>query len=212
MQELRRRSFELAIRTFQPDETARSSALRAGLDLIQLLPGQAPSARHPYTPNAAALTDRRRRDRELRFSKTIGRIEELELVAEIGPVRSVALHRLGVRHLLERSRHRDTNLTPQRSQQAFGQRYDIALRDERRLDVYLRELRLAVNSQVLIPEAARDLEIAIEARDHEQLLVQLRRLRQRVEFARVNAARDQIVARAFRRRLGENRRLDLEEA
>ena len=45
-----------------------------------------------------------------------------------------------------------------------------------------------------------------------QLLVELGRLRQREELAAVHPARHQVVARAFRRRLGEDRRLDLEEA
>ena len=84
--------------------------------------------------------------------------------------------------------------------------------DERRLDVDLGELRLPVGAQVLVAEAARDLEVAVEARHHQQLLVDLRRLRQRVELARVHAARHEIVARALGRRLGEDRRLDLEEA
>ena len=48
--------------------------------------------------------------------------------------------------------------------------------------------------------------------DHQDLLEDLRRLRQRVELARVDAARHQVVARPFGRRLGQHRRLDLEEA
>ena len=84
--------------------------------------------------------------------------------------------------------------------------------DERRLDVDLRELRLPVLAQILVAKAARDLEVPVEARDHEQLLVELRRLRQRVELARMHAARHEIVASAFGRGLGEDRRLDLEVA
>ena len=83
---------------------------------------------------------------------------------------------------------------------------------ERHLDVDLRELELAVGAQVLVAEAAHDLEVAIRARDHQDLLEDLRRLRQRVELARVDAARHEEVARAFRRRLREDRRLDLPEA
>ncbi len=59
--------------------------------------------------------------------------------------------------------------------------------------------------------AARDLEVALEAGHHQQLLELLRRLRQRVEVAGVHAARHQVVARALRRRVGEDRRLDLDE-
>ena len=56
--------------------------------------------------------------------------------------------------------------------------------DERHLDVDLGELGLAVGAQVLVAEAARDLVVALDAADHEQLLEELRRLRQRVELAR----------------------------
>ena len=84
--------------------------------------------------------------------------------------------------------------------------------DERHLEVDLRELELAVGALVLVAEAARDLEVAVEARDHQQLLHELRRLRQRVERAGLEPARHQEVARALGRRLREDRRLDLEEA
>ena len=83
---------------------------------------------------------------------------------------------------------------------------------ERDLDVDLRELGLPIGAQILVAEAADDLEVAIDARDHQDLLEDLRRLRQREELARMHAARHEIVARALGRRLGQDRRLDLEEA
>ena len=57
-----------------------------------------------------------------------------------------------------------------------------------------------------------DLEVALHAGDHQQLLQLLRRLRQRIEHARVDAAGHDVIARAFGRRLDEQRRLDLHEA
>ena len=83
--------------------------------------------------------------------------------------------------------------------------------DEGGLEVDLGELRLAVGAEILVAEAAGDLEIAVVAGHHQQLLVDLRRLRQGVELARVDAARHQVVPRALGRRLGEDRGLDLEE-
>ena len=57
--------------------------------------------------------------------------------------------------------------------------------DEAHLEVELVELaRRAVGARVLVAEAGRDLEVAVEAGDHQQLLELLRRLRQRVELAR----------------------------
>ena len=90
---------------------------------------------------------------------------------------------------------------------------DVVLLDEAHLDVELVELaRRAVGARVLVAEARRDLEIAVEAGDHDQLLELLRRLRQRVELAGMQPRRHQEVAGAFRRRCGQDRRLELEEA
>ena len=84
---------------------------------------------------------------------------------------------------------------------------------KRHLDVELVELaRRAVGAGVLVAEARRDLEVAVEARHHQQLLELLRRLRQRVELAGVNAARHQVVARAFGRARRQDRRLEFQEA
>ncbi len=65
---------------------------------------------------------------------------------------------------------------------------------------------------VLVAEARRDLEVAIETRDHDELLELLRRLRECVELSGMQARGHQIVTRAFRRRGGEDRRLEFEEA
>ncbi|OLD51173.1 MAG: hypothetical protein AUI63_01045 [Gemmatimonadetes bacterium 13_1_40CM_2_60_3] len=76
----------------------------------------------------------------------------------------------------------------------------------------MRELRLPVGPEVLVAKATRDAKVSIEPGDDQQLLVQLWRLRQRIEFARVHPTRHYIVASTFGRRLGENRSLDLEVA
>ena len=83
---------------------------------------------------------------------------------------------------------------------------------EAHLDVELRDLLDAVGAEILVAEADRDLVVAVEAGDHRQLLQDLRALRQRVEAARLQARRDDEVARALGRRLEEDRRLDVEEA
>ena len=83
---------------------------------------------------------------------------------------------------------------------------------EAHLQVQLRELRLAVAAQVLVAQAARDLEVAVHARDHQQLLELLRALRQGVDAARLEARGHDEVARALRCGLDEQRRLDLHEA
>jgi hypothetical protein len=97
-------------------------------------------------------------------------------------------NRLAVRELLEHAVH----------DRLDGGEH-VLLRDEAHLDVELVEFQRTVGAQVLVAEAGRDLEVAVEARDHQQLLELLRGLRQRVELARVQARRHQEVARAFRR-------------
>ena len=95
--------------------------------------------------------------------------------------------------------------------QRLGRVLHVALGHPGELHVELRELELAVGAQRLVAEAACDLVIAVEAGHHQDLLEQLRRLRQRVELARMHARRHQEVARALGRGLGQDRRLDVLE-
>ena len=90
---------------------------------------------------------------------------------------------------------------------------DILLLDEAHLKVELVEFAVeAIGARVFIAKAWRDLEIAIETRHHDELLILLGRLRQRVELARMQARGHQEITRPFRRRGGQDRRLELEEA
>jgi hypothetical protein len=101
---------------------------------------------------------------------------------------------------------------PQRGEDLLGQSDDVLLLDEGGFDVELGELGLAVGAEVLIAVAARDLVVAFHAGDLEQLLEQLRRLRQGVPGARLEASRDEEVAGTFRCGLRQGRGLDLDEA
>ena len=71
----------------------------------------------------------------------------------------------------------------------------VVLGDEAHLEVELIKLaRAPVRPGILVAEAGRDLEITVEARDHDQLLEHLRRLREGVEFPRMHPAGYEIVA------------------
>ena len=70
-------------------------------------------------------------------------------------------------------------------------------------------LELAVAAWVFVAEAARDLEVAFKARDHEELLQLLWRLRQGVEGAGRRAAWHQEVPGALRRALDQDGRFHL---
>jgi hypothetical protein len=73
------------------------------------------------------------------------------------------------------------------------------------------ELGLTVGAEVLVAVAARDLEVAFEAAHHQQLLEQLRALRQRIEGTGLQAGGHEEVARALRGGARQRRRLDLDE-
>ena len=142
----------------------------------------------------------------------VAEVLQLHAEARVGLVAAVAVHGLGVRQARERGGHvhADGRLEDV-LQHPLDQRDDVLALDEAGLDVDLRELRLAVGAQVFVAEALGDLEIFLHPRDHEELLVLLRGLRQRVKTARLEPRGHEEVARALGRALGEDRRLDFEE-
>jgi hypothetical protein len=130
---------------------------------------------------------------------------------EVRLVGSVLRHRVGVRHALEGKRHVAADDRHHLAHQRLDRVHDELLRGERHLDVHLRELGLPVGAKILVSETLDDLEVPVQARDHQDLLEDLRRLRQRVELTGMHAARHQVVARAFRRGFRQHGRFDLEE-
>ncbi len=99
------------------------------------------------------------------------------------------------------------------AQYGLHYREHVVLRDKAHLDVELIKLAgRAVGARILVAKAGRDLKVAIEARNHNQLLELLRRLRQRVELAGVQTRGHEKIARTLGRACRENRRLKLEEA
>ena len=98
-----------------------------------------------------------------------------------------------------------------RSHDVLHRAEHVVLDDEGHLEVELGELGLAIRAQILVAKAACDLEVAFVAAHHEQLLEELRRLRERVPRAARETARHEEVARTLRRRAREDRRFDLEE-
>ena len=73
------------------------------------------------------------------------------------------------------------------------------------------ELELTVGAQILVAPARCDLVVTLEAADHEQLLEELWRLRQREETTGLKTDGNEEVARAFGRPEGQRRRPDVDE-
>ncbi|OIQ68846.1 hypothetical protein GALL_495560 [mine drainage metagenome] len=136
------------------------------------------------------------------------RIAQIGLVGAVLPQgfgerdsRPVPGHRLALRELLEHA-----------GNDRLDGRENIVLLDKTHLEIELVELTgQPIGTRVLVAETRRDLEVTIEAGHHQELLVLLRRLRQRVELAGMIARRHQEVARPFRGGRGQDRRLVFQE-
>ena len=165
--------------------------------------------RHTQEPHGLGAFE----DAELGVARDLGRVLELEPEARVRLVGAEAAIGLLERHARERRRDLDSEaFAPDAGVHPLHHVVEELLVGEAHLDVQLRDLLDAVGAEILVPEADRDLVVAVEAGDHRQLLQDLRALRQRVEAALLEPARDDEVARTFGRRLEEDRRLDVEEA
>ena len=183
--------------------------LAVGQELFDLFPRQM-AVRDGHGLDGLALERLKFRLRE-----QVGDIFARQIDAQIRLVGAVGLQRVLVRDAAERSARGDVVLAvlgEDRRQHVFDDGEDVVLRGKGHLHIELIELTgAAVAAGVLIAEAGRDLEIAVKAGGHEQLLELLRRLRQGVELTGMLSGRDQIVARALGGGSGQNRGSDLQE-
>ena len=139
-----------------------------------------------------------------------GHIADDQRIAQIGLVRAVFEHGFGIRNAREFACRGNMLALCKGLECASDHRLHsiphLFLSDEAHFQIELVEFaRQAVSTRIFIAETRCDLEIAVEARDHQQLLVDLWRLRQRVEFARVDSAGYQEVTRTLWRRCGQDR-------
>ena len=141
----------------------------------------------------------------------IAQFDELHTETDVGFVAAVEAHGVVPGDAGELVEVEPFDLVEEVFCQTFEGLEDILLMDEGHLAVDLCELGLAVGAEVLIAEAADNLEVAVHAGDHEELFVLLRALREGVELAGVHAGGDDEVARAFGGGLDEHGGLDFEE-
>ncbi len=189
--------------------------LRPIVELVEEGAGLAGSTRRRNGAHDGAAFDGLGEDAEAGAAEDLGDVGDADRVAQIRLVGAVAQHRFLEGNLRERHGGNDAVLG-EFLEHAMEHRLDrlehVFLGHERHFEIELVELaRAAVGAAVFVAEAGRDLEVAVEARHHEQLLELLRRLRQGVELARMEARRHQEVAGPFRRGRGQDRRLELGE-
>ena len=182
--------------------------------LIDLLAGELfGSALGIDAPHRAAPGDGAGEYRKAGILQDLGEIVQPQVEAGIGLIDAVVIHgvlvfdaaegglELLAQYLLKDALHK-----------ALVHRHDVLLIDEGHFHVDLGEFRLTVGTQVLITEAAGDLHIAVKAGAHQNLLIQLGGLGQRIEFTLLHAAGHQVVTGALRGGFDEHGGLDLQKA
>ena len=137
---------------------------------------------------------------------------EFHAEAHVGLVAAVFADGVFVEHVRERCDGFYTGDRAGTDHHLFQHVENVFLAGEGHFDVELREFQLAVGALVFVAETFHDLEIAIEAADHQDLFENLGRLRERVKLAVMDAAGNEKVARAFRSGAGQHGSFDFEEA
>ena len=129
------------------------------------------AAGHAQGSHAAAFVLRRgREDFEVHVGHHVGEFGEFEVHAQVGLVRAITVHGLGVSHLHIGRQLHTQGLAEHRADHAFGDVADLLFTQKRGLDIDLRELGLAVCAQVFIAKALGDLVVTVKPRHHQQLL------------------------------------------
>ena len=172
--------------------------------------GLACAARHAQGHHATALHIRgTREDFEVHIRHHIGEFGELHGDAQVRLIRTVLVHRIRVRHDGEFAQVHANRVLEHGDDQMLEDGADFFLGHKGSFDIDLRELGLAVCAQVFVAEALGELVIAVKTGHHEQLLEELRALRQRKELAVMHPTGHQVIACAFRRALGEHGGFDI---
>ena len=196
-----------------PGQTLRAVDGDEGGVVVDFLARELGATRYAQRDDAAILqVGRTAEDLEVDRLHDVGQLGEFELDAQIGFVAAVLAHRFGIRDAREIGQIDAETLLPQVFDQPLHHVLHVVLGHERGFDVDLRELGLAVGAQILVAEALDDLVVAIETGHHQELLEQLRRLRQRVELAVVDARGHQELARTLGSALVQERCFDIDEA
>ena len=122
----------------------------------------------------------------------LGHILHLDRVAQVGLVGAIPKRRITIADLRPFMGCINLTTAAEFFKDASDHRADrieyVLLLDKRHLHVQLIEIgRRTIRPRVFITEARRDLEILVKAGHHDQLLELLRRLRQRIKLARMQA-------------------------
>ena len=144
--------------------------------------------------------------------ENLGEILKKDLKACVRLIASIPVHCILKTHARQRHRNGDAFQSENTRHHPFNHREQRFTRRKRRFNIDLRKFRLAVGSKIFIAKTLHDLEILFETGNHQDLLEQLGRLRQRVKTTVLETARHQVISRPFGRGFRQNRRFDFPES
>ena len=198
----------------QPDKPLRPALHRHGGEFVEVFAGKLRRRpRNADAPHPAPALDGTAKHPEITLAGDGREIDDLQTVPQVGGVVAEPLHAFIPREPRQRERNVEPEDLPAGPlHERLDHAHHVVGLDERHLDVELRELGLAVGPQVFVAETLRHLHVAVEAGHHQQLLVELRRLRQGEEGAVFEPARHEVVAGPLGRAAAEHRRFHVDEA
>ena len=124
--------------------------------------------------HTAARLNRALENGEFGVFQQVGQIDQLKAETGVRFIRAEAFHGLPPGEAAQRKlKVAAENLPEDPLHQSFVDRLDIDLIDKGHLEIDLGEFRLAVGAQILVAEAAGNLKVAVKAREHRKLLVEL---------------------------------------
>ena len=167
-------------------------------EAVNFLAGEFSAAFDIDGTDRAAICNRISKYTEAGVGQNVAEVLQLKAKTDIGLVRAEAIHGFLIRHTDKVLFHIDVvELTHQIFDKAFVHSDNIVLHHKGHFGVDLGKFRLTVCTEVLIAVATGDLEITVKAGEHQQLLIQLRRLGQSIELTGMHTAGHQIVSCAF---------------
>ena len=212
LEELYDRRFKAGIGHLDPGQSLCPEELCLVREVVHLFARKACHLRRCEAPHLAAQFHCLEEDLKVGGLCNVRDVFQFESETGVGFVRSKAVHGLVVGKPREGAlQFNALDRFKDHGQQLLHERDDVVLLHKGQLKIDLGELGLAVRAEVLVAEALHDLVVTLEPGDHQDLFKKLRRLRQRVEHAGIDPARDQIVPRALGRALGQKGRLDIDE-
>ena len=152
-------------------------------ELVKLFAGVVGATWHANTANVFCTV----KHCELALLEHVHQFHKFHTETQVRLVATVAAHGIVPSHLFKFWNFHATDFLKQVASHRFKHFKHVFLIHETHFAVDLSKLRLTVGTQVLVAEALRNLEIAVETCHHQQLLQGLRALRQCVELTGVHA-------------------------